>query len=106
MLGVTTAERMLALLALDSSAHLAFSATTGKWYIDTRCEISNGHGLLTSVVEHGETSDDAVLATYEKLLLVQPPCYIVSAHFGQQRRCYRWNGGAFAEVTGMVGDGS
>lgn len=96
-----TNEQMLTILAIDPTANLLMSDFTAKWYMDSSCEISNGSGTTTGVTEHRDSPEAAITAVYNRLTEARHPKYIVSRHYGE-KRCYRWNGAAFAEITGAT----
>lgn len=86
---------MLCIQTLDPDAHLDFSHFTGKWYLSSRIEISDG-AILSSITEHEDTPEAAVFAYFDKLKWISLDEVIVAKPTGQ-RRHYRWNGAAFAE---------
>lgn len=89
---------MLMLKAMSPDVTVAFSEYTGKWYVSARyLEIGDG-SLLKGVTEHRASPDLAVLAFFDRLISAGLDEYIVGNYQGQRRE-YRWNGAAFAEVT-------
>lgn len=90
-------EIMLHIKALDPRASLEFSEWTGQWYVSASVEIGDG-GCLVGICEHRPTPDLALSAFLDAARGLDLDHYLVSRHYGE-RRHWRWNGAAFAEVT-------
>jgi hypothetical protein len=91
---------MLTILALDEHASVHFSLGTGKWYVSSRLEITDG-SILRGVTMHRETPDEAVR---DFLLELQEIKYgskerIVANAMTGERREYQWNGAAFTAIS-------
>lgn len=93
----TTAQMILMIKALDPSASIVFSEYTAQWYVEARLEIGDGT-ILSGGSEHRSTPDEAVAAYFEHLTSTNLDQYVVSRYRGERRE-WRWNGAAFAEVT-------
>lgn len=89
-------NQMLLLKALDSAASILLSQYTQQWYVSARIEIGDGV-MLAGVAEHRDTPQEAVAAMFERLCDLGLDHYIAASPYGD-RRNYRWNGAAFAEV--------
>lgn len=89
---------MLMLKAVSRDVTVEFSEYTGKWYVSgRRLEVGDG-SLLRGVTEHRDTPEQAIHAFFDALTSIGLDEYVVGEYLGQRRE-YRWNGAAFAEVT-------
>lgn len=91
-----TGLQMLRIKALDRTAHLEFSEATLKWYVSSRLEIC-GDGMLSGVVEHRASPEEAVSAFLHRLVVL-PEGKRIALVRSDSRREWRWNGAAFAET--------
>lgn len=89
-------DAMLAIKTLDNRACIRFSEWTGQWYVEAKVEVSDGV-CLRGGSEHRDSPTAAVYAYLDMLRAVGLDEVIV-AYFGDERRHFRWNGYAFAEV--------
>lgn len=94
---VSDEEVMAIIDALDPGASLKFSKWTGKWYVAANLEIGDGT-ILRGITEHHDTPHDAIQAFFSVLTNLSLDEYVASTYCGQRRE-WRWNGAAFAEVT-------
>ncbi len=92
-----TTRTMLLIKSLYNDAHVALSEYTGQWFVSARIDIG-GDGLLTGGKEHRDSPQEAVAAYMEWLTSVPYDKYLVVNGGRENRRHYRWNGGAFAEI--------
>ena len=90
-------EQMLMIKSIDRDAHLNFSEYTKKWYVVSRIE-EKDDCLLTGLTEHADTPEHAVNQFLVMLQNIDKAHYLVADSYGDNRRMYRWNGVAFAEV--------
>jgi hypothetical protein len=95
---------MLVIKSLDYGAYLDFSEYTGQWYVSSAINIG-GDGMLTGITEHRTTPEQAIEAYLLRIQAVEAPRYIVTKSNSPDRRHYRWNGAAFAEVPSMKKEG-
>jgi hypothetical protein len=94
----STAQIMLMLQAMSRDVAVLFSEYTGQWYVDAR-RLAVGDGCMAaSTAEHRDTPDLAVRAIFERLTSIGLDEYVIGEYQGERRE-YRWNGAAFAEVT-------
>lgn len=86
------------IMALDPNAHVAFSIYTGQWYLSARIEVSDGK-IVSTLSQHRDTPDQAVLAFFNTLVAVSSPSIVVTNGLRPERRNWRWNGACFVEVA-------
>jgi len=86
---------LLLIKSIDTSAHLDFSPYTGKWFVASHLNTSDG-ALQRGVCEHRDTPELAVRAFLYALAAISLDEVIVG-RVGDERRHYRWNGAAFVE---------
>lgn len=90
-------QSMLQILALSPRASVCFSTYTRQWYVAApELDLTDGT-MLHSVAPHRDTPSEAVLALIGELQAEQDD-KVIACNVGGQRRHYRWNGAAFAEV--------
>lgn len=95
---LTPAKAMELMAQLDELVHVGYSRYTNKWFASLDVEIG-GDGVLQGVVQHRESSDEAVLALFNELTSVQAPKYLVTnAADRERRKHWRWDGAAFIVV--------
>lgn len=88
---------MLLIKSLDNDASLLLSEWTGQWYVSARIEMGDG-AILTGGTEHRDTPTEAINAYMDWLTSVPIGKYLVIHAYHPERRHYRWNGAAFAEI--------
>ena len=93
----SAAQIMLILKALDPGASVKFSEWTGQWYVEASIEVGDG-SVLTGGTEHRDSPDDAVRDYFARLTAISLDEYVATRYCGQRRE-WRWNGAAFAEIT-------
>jgi uncharacterized protein YktB (UPF0637 family) len=87
---------MLIIKALDDDAHLEYSEYTRQWFVSADIDIKSD-GCLIGVVEHADTTDEAVGAFLARITHIKQDELIVTRALKDDRRHWRWNGAAFAE---------
>ena len=92
-----TTQAMLLIKTLDNDARLLLSDYTGQWYVSARIEMGDGV-ILEGGCKHRGTPQEAVAAYMGWLTNVPVDKYLVTHAYHDNRRHYRWNGAAFAEI--------
>lgn len=93
----TADQAMLLIVALDPGASVRISDKTGAWFVMADVGVSDGQ-TVTSVCEHTDSPDTAILAYLERLMEVTDSKHWLLAKPYGERRHYRWNGATFAEL--------
>lgn len=92
-------RQMLVIKSLDPSASLGLSEVTGRWYVSARIEIG-GDGMLRSIGSHADSPQVVVAEYFDALVRAGEnyPKQVLVTNAYSNRREWRWNGAAFAEV--------
>lgn len=95
---MTWEQKLKALEAIAPAVNLCMRYP-GDWHVGgMRWEIKRG-SMLSSPTQRGATPEEAVEMAWKQFTELKPGEYLVLNAYARERRCVRWNGFMWEEVS-------